>query len=259
MGKRTLLDLIRGAVTELPVEQKFLTALKSVVMAENGPRPRSPHYKPSSLNCARSMYFDITQASVDTAVNDYSGIRICETGSKSHECIQYYCTLLKKYGSGFEYYDVESYIHEKGITHLEVREKSGFETKLFDTRYNISFLCDGIIKYTNEFGDVRWYILEIKTESERTGIDRSSANPKHRRQSVSYSLSLEIEDIIWLYEERNFCVPKVFKTTVTDEERQDLVHLFEYVDDCVRDLTPPPKSDECDCRYCCYKNACRSM
>jgi len=259
MAKRTLLDLIKSAVEELPIEQKFLTALKSVVMAENKPRPRSPHYKPSSLNCSRLMYFDLTQATMDTTVEDYSGTRICETGSMSHESIQHYCTLLKNYDSGFEYYDVEQYIKEKGLDYLQIKSKTAYETKLFDTRYNISFLCDGILKYTNSLGKIYWFILEIKTESERTGLDRNSANPKHRRQSVSYSLSLGINDIIWLYEERNFCVPKTFRTTVTDEERQELVHLFEYVDECVRQCTPPEKQPNSECTYCCYKKVCRSI
>lgn len=256
MAKRTLLDLIKASVQELPIEQKFLTALKSVVIAENKPRPRSPSYKPSSLNCPRLMYYDITQAPMDIQVNDYSDVRICETGSNSHENIQHYCTLFTKYNKEFEYYDVGTYIKEMGLDYLVIKEKKGFETKLFDTRYNISFLCDGILKHTDAYGNIKWYILEIKTESERTGLDRNSSNPKHTRQSVSYSLSLKINDIIWLYEERNFCVPKVFHTIVTDEERMELVQIFEYVDDCVKEVKPPPKQAKPDCRYCCYTKVC---
>lgn len=257
MNKMTLASMIKRATQKLPVEQEFLDSLKKVVVSENKPRPRSPYFKPSSLNCARLMYFDLVQEQTDNTEEDYSGIRICETGSNSHENLQRYCTLLKQYNTKFEYYDVERYVEEKNLNYLQVVSRIGYEVKLFDTRYDISFLCDGILKYTADDGDIKWYIVEFKTESDKTGVYRNEANPKHTNQSVSYSLSLQINDIIWLYEERNFCVPKTFHTVVTQEQRDELVNMFQYVKECVKAGTPPSKVQQTDCTYCCYKKACR--
>ena len=259
MNKVTLSDKIKSSVSEVPVEQEFLDSLKRVVVLENKPRPRSPYFKPSSLNCARLMYFDCIQAQQDNKDEDYSGIRICETGSNSHENLQRYCSELKKYNTNFEYYDVERYVKEHKLDYLEIKDKIGYEVKLFDTRYNISFLCDGILKYDTGNGIIKWYIVEFKTESDRTGVYRDQVNPKHILQSVSYSLSLQISDIIWLYEERNYCVPKVFHTYVTQEQRNNLVELFNYVNQCVVNKVPPQKVSDTDCNYCCYKKVCSKI
>ena len=63
---------------------------------------------------------------------------------------------------------------------------------------------------------------------------------------------------MWLYEERNFCMPKTFHTTVTDENRLELVRRIEYVDQCVKDMKVPEKcNSRKTCNYCCYKTACK--
>lgn len=251
--RKVLINLIQTQLDTQPPEEAFLTDLKAVVIAENSEIRRSPYYKPSSLGCQRVMYFDRLQAKVDTQVSDYSGVRICQTGSDSHERIQYFVSKMKEYGKDCEYIDVETYVKEHNLDYIVVKGKKGFETKLFDTRYNISFLCDGIIRYKGVY-----YILEIKTETDSKGMNRTEAAPEHKYQSVSYSLSLGINRIMWLYEERNFCVPKTFVTKITDKDKQDLIYRFEFVDQCVRDLTPPPKCDNRKtCTYCCYKTACK--
>ena len=125
MNKMTLASMIKRATQKLPVEQEFLDSLKKVVVSENKPRPRSPYFRPSSLNCARLMYFDLVQEQTDNTEEDYSGIRICETGSNSHENLQRYCTLLKQYNTKFEYYDVERYVEEKNLNYLQVVSRIG--------------------------------------------------------------------------------------------------------------------------------------
>lgn len=252
MGK-TLLNLIKTKLDILPPEESFLVDLKATVSAENPQRKRSSHYKPSSLNCLRVMYFDKIQAPLDSQYNDYSGIRICETGTNSHENIQHYISLMSKYGKPCEWVDVEKYVKENNLSYLRVTSKKQYETHLIDTRYDLSFLCDGIIRYKGVY-----YIFEAKTETDDKGFNRDAASPDHRFQSYAYSLSLGIKDIMWLYEERNFCVPKTFHTVVTDENRMELVRRIEYVDQCVKDMKVPEKCGERKvCQYCCYKGCCK--
>ena len=248
-----LVELIKDKVETLPPEQSFLSDLKMTVSALNPTRERSSHYKPSSLHCARMVYFDKIQAPVDTTLIEYSGVRIAETGSSSHERIQYYVSEMKKAGKPCEFIDVEQYIKEHNLTYLQIKNKKTYETHLYDTRYDLSFLCDGIIKYNDKY-----YILEIKTETDTKGVYRESADDYHLNQSVAYSLALGINDIMWLYEERNFCIPKTFHTVVTSEQRAKLLLFFEIVEQAVKDMVPPPKcNSRRSCEYCSYKTQCR--
>lgn len=250
---KTLMSLIGAKVDTLSVEESFLMDLKATVSKLNPTRPSSPYYKPSSLNCMRLMYFDKIQAPKDNSVCDYSDARIPETGTASHESIQYYVSEMKNCGYDCEWVDIESYIKENNLSYLEVKSKKKFETKLFDTRYGISFLCDGVIKYKGKY-----YILEIKTETDFKGSNRDSADENHRRQSVCYSLCLGIKDIIWLYEERNYCTPKTFHTTVSNEEISELLLVFETVENAVKEMIPPRKPESKKfCQYCAYTGECK--
>lgn len=54
----------------------------------NPDREPSQAFKPSSMNCLRLCYFDMVKAPRDISITEYSGVRIPETGSASHESIQ---------------------------------------------------------------------------------------------------------------------------------------------------------------------------
>ena len=251
--KLNLISMIKNTVETLPINEAFLLDLQNTVSKLNPIRPRSTHYKPSSLHCMRMMYFDKVGATVDATLNTYSGIRITETGTASHECIQSYVSKMRDVGVDCEFIDVETYVKKQSLDYLLVKSKKTFETKLYDTRYDISFLCDGIIKYKGEY-----FILEIKTETEDKGLSRDSADPYHKYQSVCYSLSLGINQIMWIYEERNYCVPKTFITHITDTDKLELVERLETVDTCVKNLTPPERcNSKKTCTYCIYKNECK--
>lgn len=250
---RSLMSLIDAACNELPVEEAFLIDLKATVSQLNPPYKPSTYYKPSSLGCMRVMYFNKIGADVDNTPADYSGQRICETGTDSHERIQDYVSKMKDCNFDCQYIDVEEYVKMKGLDYLEIRGKKGFETKLYDKRYNLSFLCDGIIKYKGIY-----YILEIKTETSDKGFNRKAVNPDHILQATSYSLSLGIRKVLFLYEERDFCSPKTFLLTITDDMLSSLIMRIETVDQAVKDLVPPAKPASLKgCYYCCYKGVCK--
>ena len=250
---KTLMSLIGAKIQEQKPEEAFLQDLEKTVAKLNPTKPSSTHFKPSSLNCMRLMYFDKIQAPKDIKVTDYSGVRIPETGTASHESIQHYVSKMKECGIDCEWVDVEKYVKEHNLDYLVVKNKKEFETHLLDTRYDVSFLCDGIIKYKGKY-----YILEIKTETEMLGMKRENADEKHRQQSVCYALCLGINDIMWLYEERNYCIPKTFHTIVTDVEKYELIEKFAIVNQAVENKVPPEKTKmkRC-CNYCSYYNLCK--
>lgn len=264
-AKRDLFSMISAAVDELPPEESFLSDLRNTVQKCNPPRKGSNFYKPSSMNCDRNMYYTAKGTEPDDVLPSYSSVRITESGTSSHEKIQYYVSKMREKGFDCDWIDPDWYVKVKGLKHLRIQdeefckefgleyhEEKTFETKFFDTRYRLSFMCDGIIRYRGKY-----YILEIKTETDYKNMDRKSADEKHRNQSVCYSLTLGIEDIMWLYESRNICNLKAFHTIVTEKEKEDMVMRIEYVDDCVRNnIIPPKASNPKTCEYCPYKGTC---
>lgn len=250
---RTLLSLINMAVEQVPDNESFLIDLKSTVAMLNPDHSASAAFKPSSLNCLRKCYFDFVQAPMDSHIADYSSVRIPETGSSSHEAIQSYVARMKECGKDCEWVRPKDWIEQNNLEYLQVLKEGEFETLLLDTRYNIRFKCDGIIKYR---GTV--YILEIKTETEMKSGKRVDADLNHQNQSICYSLSLGIDKIMWLYESRDLCIPKTFITTVTSEQKSNLIMDFETVEQAVKDGCPPPRPENRkSCQYCLYTNECK--
>lgn len=261
-ARKTLMSLIKSQKEELPIEQSFLNDLKQVMIKLNPPRKPSKTFKPSSMNCSRNMYFQIIGAEVDPVVADPCGVRIAETGTDSHERIQYYVSKMQECGIDCEWVNVADYIDQRNqdlqnaglpLMDTKVVGVKGFETRCYNERFNISFMCDGVIKYKGQY-----FILEIKTETDDKGAYRTGADEKHRKQSICYSLCLCIDRILWYYEERNYCIPKTFITEVTPQEKVEIIGLIDEVNQCVKDLVPPPKCENKRvCAYCPYKMECK--
>ena len=247
--------LIETAKRGAPIPESFLADLGRTIARSQGTRKPSQAYKPSSMTCIRNMYFQIVGAEMDEGLPDADFVGICESGTARHEYIQNYVSKMKKYDIDCEYVDVSEYIKEHKLTHLIVVKKMGYETKLKHTTLNISFLCDGIIKYKGKY-----YILEIKTEASQKWYKREGVDPKHFAQATTYSLSLEIDDVMFLYENRNLCGKKVYILHVTDDMKNDLViSKIEACDEYVRRIKVPPMPvgyPNNSCNYCKYKRVC---
>jgi hypothetical protein len=251
-----VLNLVDASVEELPIEQQFLNDLKaSISLSEKkGARTPSKSYKPSSLHCIRNMYFQITGAKSDDGDTTSELIGICESGTDRHDRIQRACMAMKDNNIDCEYVNVGDYVKSHNLTDLEVKSQNGNETKLYNTKLNISFLCDGIIRYKGKY-----YILEIKTETSNKFWDRKDVNPDHILQGTAYSLNLGLDDVLFLYECRDSCNKKTFMLHVTDKMKQDLVGKITTCDGYVERMICPPKPDDVSrktCTYCAYKNLC---
>ena len=213
-------------------------------------------YKPSSMNCLRSMYYQIIGADLDKQQQksgDFFGI--CESGTDRHKRIQYAITQMQNYGVDCEYIDVASYIEEKGIQNLVIEGQEEFETKVYDKDRNIIFLCDGLLRYNGEL-----YILEIKTESSYKWLDRSYVDDKHRNQAYTYSLELGVDKVLFFYENRDVCTKKPYVLTVTDDDRKYIEKRVSDCDDYVSKHVVPPVEEHITsriCQYCDYRTVCK--
>ena len=249
--------LIDQANEKLSPEQSFLADLKrSIEMsADEERRKPSQTYKPSSMKCIRNMYYQRTGTEPDVELSSYCSVGICNSGSDIHIRIQQAVEKMRDHGIDCEYIDVADFVKSRNLTNLEVVSKSGMETKLFHKTLNMSFMCDGIIRYKG-----RYYILEIKTEASFKWGNRTDTDPGHHNQGTAYSIAFELDEVMFLYINRDILDMKCYRFIPTNEMKEELVGTIEECEGYVGRLICPPKPADLPravCNYCGYKTQCR--
>lgn len=256
---QALLNVLKlASVEELPVEEQFLNDLKASIELQDQKESRQPSqkYKPSSMHCIRNMYYQVTGAETknDRATSELIGI--AQSGTDRHERLQEACINMKSNNIDCEYVNVADFVRERKLDYLEIVSQQGNETKLYHKDLNISFLCDGIIKYKGKY-----YILEIKTETTNKFWNRNGVNPDHILQGTAYSEALKLNQVIFLYECRDNCGKKTFMLNVTDEMRKNLVDKIKECDSYIEKNELPPKPEDVSkhaCAYCNYLELCKN-
>lgn len=254
---KNIFNLIDAAKAEIPPEQSFLNDLRRSIELQDQKNKRVPSktYKPSGMNCIRQSYYVITGAEADKGESKNSLVGICESGTDRHERLQKAVAAMSSNGIQCEYVNVAEFVRQRGLDkYLDIVSQQGMETKLYHKTLNMSFLCDGIILYKGHY-----YILEIKTEASFKFMDRKGVDPSHYHQAIAYSIAFGINDVIFLYENRDNCEKKCFLYSVTDEMKQDLIGYIEECDGYIKDKKVPPVPVDVakkTCSYCDYKGRC---
>ena len=239
-------------------EQEFLADLKRSIelTADKNSRLPSKTYKPSGMNCIRASYYQIMGIQPDESSSSYTMVGICNSGTDIHVRIQTAIAEMWSNGIDCEYIDVRKFVTSRGLTeNLDIVSQSGMETKLYHRKLNMSFMCDGIIKYKG-----RYYILELKTESSFKFQNRNDVDPSHYNQGTAYSLAFGIDKVLFVYINRDFLDMKAFMFNVTDEMQQKLTDYITECDGYVERQIAPPKPEDVlkkTCSFCSYKQQCR--
>ena len=260
MARSSLKSVIRliDAVKEtLPPEQDFLNDLKRSIELDDNKYRRLPSktYKPSGMNCMRASYYQLTGTQPDEADSSYVMVGICNSGTDIHVRVQKAVEHMKKNGMDCEYIDVAEFVKNRQLDYLDIVSKNGMETKLYHKKYNISFMCDGIIKYKGHY-----YILELKTESSYKFTNRKEVDSSHYQQGTAYSLAFGLDQVIFVYINRDVLDMKAFMFNVTNEMKTNMVGYIDECDSYVKRHIAPPKPDDVlkkTCSYCGYKTQCR--
>lgn len=166
---------------------------------------------------------------------------------------------MKANGMDCEYINVADYVKSRELPDVEIVqepdfEKGHYETKLYNKKYNMSFLCDGIIRYKDHY-----YILELKTEASFKWQARSDVDPKHHKQGIAYSLNLGLDEVIFVYINRDVLDMKAYMFNVDNKMRQGLIDLINECQGYVDRQIPPPKPSDLGkyaCKYCGYASIC---
>lgn len=260
MSRQSLKNVIRlidGAKETLMPEQKFLNDLKRSIELDADKEIRLPSktYKPSGMNCIRQSYYQITGVEPDESKSNYTMVGICNSGTDTHVRVQKAVIGMKDNNMNCEFISVPEFIEQRNLDYLKIVSNTPTETKLYHNKYNMSFMCDGIIKYDNHY-----YILEFKTESSYKFINRKDVDKSHYHQGVAYALAFGLSEVLFVYINRDIFDMKAFMFNVTDEMKQDLIGYIEECDGYVKRLIAPPKPENLEkktCQYCMYKTQCR--
>lgn len=254
---KNVMRLIETVKETLPPEQDFLNDLKRSIELTDEKNYRLPSktYKPSGMNCIRASYYQIMGVQPDVASSNYSLVGICNSGTDIHVRIQTAVSLMCLNGMDCYYMDVAEYVKSRELEDLEIISQNGMETKLYHKKLNLSFMCDGIIKYKNHY-----YILELKTESSFKFVNRKDVDSSHYNQATAYSLAFGIDQVLFVYINRDVLDMKAFMFNVTDEMKESLVGYIEECDGYISRMITPPKPDDVlkkACNYCMYKTQCK--
>ena len=212
-------------------------------------------FKPSGIGgCNRRLYYELTGVQPDIVPGDSNLVGICESGTYRHEEIQNYVMKMKEHNIDCEWLDVAQYLVDNNINDPVVIEQKGNETKLYSEKYNMRFMCDGLIKYNGEL-----YILEIKTESTHKYNRHTEPFEDHKLQATCYAMTLGVDKVIFLYEDRDNCSKKGYLVEVTKKMKMNVSNKIDLINDFVSTKSIPNKcEDSKKCRYCDYKEVCRN-
>lgn len=259
---KNVMRLVDTVAKELPVETSFLEDLKRSIElnADKDQKLPSQTYKPSGMKCIRAMYYQVAGKEPDKSNSSYTLVGICNSGSDIHQRVQDAVLHMKDNGIDCEYINVAEYVESRGLDYLDIvrrpdPENGDYETKLFHKDLNMSFLCDGIIRYKGKY-----YILELKTEASFKWQNRTDVDAKHYDQGTAYSVAFGIDDVIFVYISRDVLDMKSYMFHVTGDMKTDLVGKIEDCNGYVNRMITPPKPElpKNVCAYCAYKERCKN-
>lgn len=264
MGRK-LLGLLD--VEEVSSASSLLHDLEKHIVDKSSERKVvSKTFKPSSMQCARNMFYQVAGAKITGEMYKPKCelVRIGECGSDSHERIQnWLISLTNAENSNWEYCDIEKFIKYHKLEDLEIRGKNGIETKLYNHRFGIpiSFQTDGIIYNRSED---KYYVFEFKTEASRKNRERTGVDINHYDQAICYMLSFKIHTgTIFIYEDRDMLNHKAYLFEYNKQNEEELVKKIELVKEYLEKKKLPPKLIDEEkikhcCQYCPYQKYCKT-
>lgn len=249
--------MVAKANQEKTPAQEFLFQLnKAIELSTDGDEYKGGVFRGSSIgSCIRSQFYMVEDYPRDpgSETRDASMVGIAESGTDAHERLQNHIIRASKLGKfDFEWVDVEDWLKRRPQLGTEVVRREGNEVRLRNRILNLHSKCDGIIKFQGQY-----YILEIKTETSFKHRGRTEPATMHKKQASTYSILLGINQVMFLYVNRDVYNKKPFVQEVTDEMRMEVVQEIETIE-TYRNLKklPPKIDDPSGCKYCNFKSQC---
>lgn len=252
-------------MTTVSFEDKFLADYnKALLKKSKKSEQATPHNytRPSSLGkCPREIYYLRNQEQQERESNPdwtYNLIGILESGTDRHERIQ--ATLQEMEAMGIlKNIDIEKateLARERGTnTEFVGWNEDRTEGRCLNKDYGIYFQPDGLIEYQG-----KTILFEIKTCSHfKYQKLKKQKKPfeEHLYQATAYALGLDVDQVLFFYEERGFTTHKLFLVDITKDMKATIVDKLNYLDHCVSSGELPRRETD-KCQYCKFKTLCAS-
>lgn len=234
----------------------FLDAYDNYVeqkIKSDAEKPSHRTFAASSFRCDRWSWFRIRGSKSEVTNADPTLQFTADIGTACHRIIQ---TNLKSM-LGDDWISVRDHINSIDFKYDYTldEDESGLESLIEITDPPIRFACDGIIRLNG-----KKYLLEIKTSEYSSWNDLTDPKPRHIDQVQCYATLLQLPNVLFVYQDRQYGELKCFEITVPQYIMDSVIDRFERVMDMVRKNLAPsplPKGDSwCTPSMCPYYNIC---
>ena len=242
-----LAKMVAAGSTEL-TSNIFTNRLTKFIETSQKDYTPSQFYKPSGIGgCMRKMYFErIGKPLQDKASFNLTGMG--ETGTYRHEVLQEYILQLAKTDEDLEWIDVAEHLSKHPVEGTYVDKafkKNPYETKCVNELMQLSFLCDGLIRFQGKL-----YILEIKTETMFKYSKHTEPYEEHKMQAACYGLSLGVKDVLFLYENRDNFDKKAYTYHINEDIENAVIDKLSTCEEFVTAGESP--NEFCNSAWCPY-------
>lgn len=234
----------------------FLDAYNSYLedkIKSDAERPSHRTFAASSFRCERWSWFRLRgskpeKPEVDTTLNFTA-----EIGTACHRIIQTNLQNLLR----DDWIPVKNHIQSIDFPYKYTlqEDENGLESLVEIEDPPIRFACDGIIQINGTR-----YLLEIKTSEYSAWNDLLEPKPHHIDQVKCYATLLNLPNVLFVYQDRQYGGLKCFEITVSYPDMLMVKERFERVVDLAKkNLVPEPlpRGDKwCTRSMCPYYNVC---
>lgn len=251
-------------ITKLPrynsdFSKNFLDTYEDFVsnqLIEESKIPSSKTIAPSSFRCRRKTWFRLKGTEPDEIkVPDKSLNFSADIGTACHRIIQSNLrSMLKDRWKDVSWYMYNNHINVKDYT-CE-RDEDSLETQIVSDNPPIKFACDGVLFLNDDY-----YLLEIKTCTFSIWEDLVEPRNEHIDQVMLYASLLNIHNILFMYQDRQYGGIKCYDMFITDKQMDDVLSSIGSVLECVDNNIAPdplPSGDKwCTPNMCQYFVKCQ--
>ena len=242
------------------VSSEFLNLYRDTLDAEIRSQNEAPKHRtfaPSQMRCDRVSWFRLRGTQPDSVKKpDRTLSFTADVGTACHEYIQDRLSHIL----GPDWITVKEWVDSNPDYFAEYEmniEQKGYES-MIDLKhpYPVRFACDGIVRFKGKV-----YLLEIKTSEFSSWNELMAPKPKHLDQIKTYSMLLGINDVIFLYQDRQYGGLKCFEIHIDTAEHTKLKQRMDRVLELVEANIAPdglPRGDlDCTSSMCPYFKTCK--
>lgn len=217
--------------------------------------PSHQTFAGSAFRCDRKSWFRIRGVQPDSIKEPDMTLNFsADIGTACHRIIQ---TNLKEQ-LGDDWLSVSDYLFSLQPDYDFIVDSTAddLECRIEIKDPPIMFACDGLIRFNDKI-----YLLEIKTSEFNSWNEMTDPKPQHIDQVKCYATLLNVPNVLFLYQDRQYGGFKCYEFHVTDADMFKIKNRFKYVMDMVRKNLAPealPKDDTwCNSSMCPYFEKCK--